>query len=128
MESFFWVGYKCPEEGYSKCWKRLYENRNMYWNERGTKNINVSDVADVIRGSRQPARSVHLLFPLRTQHDRALRVAKRFVQNSDIHDEHFQHGASARLHQDHQSFAADWCGHRWTGLTRNPDVTGACNA
>jgi len=44
-----------------------------------------------VRGLRQPPRSVHLLFSLRTQHDRAFRVDGRRVQNPDVHNEHVQH-------------------------------------
>jgi len=44
-----------------------------------------------VRGLRQPARPVHLLFSLRAQHDRALRVEERRVANPDVHHEHVQH-------------------------------------
>ena len=46
----------------------------------------ISAAVGGVRGLRQPPRSVHLLLPLRTQHDRAFRVDECRVQNPDVHD------------------------------------------
>ena len=45
---------------------------------------------------RQPTRLVHLLFSLRAQHDRALRVEKRGVKNPDF------------LGADHEVGSEEW--------------------
>ena len=55
-------------------------------NRQNASVMAISAAVGGVRGLRQPPRSVHLLLPLRTQHDRAFRVDECRVQNPDVHD------------------------------------------
>jgi len=52
--------------------------------------LHLSNVAGGVRGLRQLTGSFYILFSLRAQYSRALRVEEHSVQIPDVHDQHFE--------------------------------------